>query len=161
MAKANLAVALAGAGDAPRARLAARQALAVAAAPEPVRAQAEAVLGGAPEYGDLARVLESEPRERWQAVVREEVVRWADDPDALAGEAAAWVEEQDDDRAEALLGGLLELPPEPFARVLGAVLAAGGASARVQLERAASVFHAPQELRVRETIDGLWSTETT
>ena len=157
MAKANLALAYERAGDARRARLAARQALAVSSLPEPVREQARSTLARVgDDVGDLVALLGDEPRDRWPALVREEIVRWADSDDAtLAAEARAWAAAQDDDRAEALLGALLELPSEPMERVLDAALAAGGESAREQLERSAALFHAPQELRLRDVIGRL------
>src|ERR687898_3483784 len=74
MAKANLALACERAGEVRRARLAARQALAVASAPAPVRAQAESLLGRVPdEPGDLAAVLAQEPADARLAVAREEL----------------------------------------------------------------------------------------
>jgi tetratricopeptide (TPR) repeat protein len=162
MAKANLALAHERAGRPAQARLCARQALATAEPDEAVRAQAHAVLGrlGDPP-GDLARACANEPREGWPGLVREELSRWGGDRRAAEREAAAWVAAQDDERAEALLAALLELPPEPFQAVLGTVLAAGDEETRAQLERAASLFHAPQELRVREAIARLWTSSAT
>jgi len=121
-----------------------------------VRAQADAVLARVGSArGDLARVLAAEPPERAAAVARDEVARWVDaDPAECAAEAAAWT--GDDDAAELLLGALLELPPAQFESVLDALL-----PLRTQLERVAPRFHAPQELRVRETLERLWSTRRT
>jgi len=155
MAKANLALALEQAADVRRARLAARQALGVATAPPAVREQASAVLGRVGEgRGDLAPVLAEEPPERAATSARDEVTRWADaDPAEREAEAVAWA--GDDDAAEVLLGAVLELPSAQFEAVLGALV-----PARPQLERVASRFHAPQELRVRETLARLWSSTT-
>jgi tetratricopeptide (TPR) repeat protein len=166
MAKANLALALERAGDAPRGRLAARQALGVAGAPPPVREQARAVLkrlGDRP--GDLLRVLDDEPRDAWPAVLREEVARLADAADAdREGELAQWVggllarPAAGDDLAEAWLGVVLELPPEAMDAVVAAALRAlerhpPGEHARFRgtVERATARFHVPQLLRLRDT----------
>lgn len=155
-AKANLALAFEAAGDAPRARLAARQALAVAGAPEPVRAQAESVLARLPDAaGDLAQVLADEPVERRLAVAREEVVRWAASPDELRREAAAFAAAATPELVEPLLGALLELPPEGLARVAGALAAAAGAELRAAFERASVRYPAPQLLRLRQAFG--WS----
>ena len=37
-------------------------------------------------------------------------------------------------------------------RVLAAVLAVGSEHTRLELERAAALFHAPQEMRLRDTL---------
>ena len=156
MAKANLALALEVTGDTARARLAARQALAVAAAPAPVSEQAATILERlGSERGDLARVLGEDSPECAAVAARDEVARWVDaGAEEREAEAAAW--DGDDDAAETLLGTLLELPPEQFELVLDALL-----PLRAQLERVAPRFHLPQELRVRETLERLWSTRTT
>ena len=154
MAKANLALAYERAGDPSRAGLAAKQALGVPGLPPPVYEQARSTLSrlGAGE-GDLLAVLDDEPPEQWTAIVREEVVRWADADDAtLEAEARTWARAQSVARAEALLGALFELPPAAMERVLGAVVVSGGEQTREELERAAVLFHAPQELRVRDMI---------
>ena len=154
MAKANLALAYERAGNSRRARLAAKQARAVPGVPTPVRRQAEETLARLGDAaGDLPSLLDEESRESWPALIREEAVRWAEaDADSLRDEARAWVTAQDGSRAEALLGALLEVPPAAMQRVLDAVLAAGTEATRAELERASSLFHAPQELRVRELI---------
>jgi tetratricopeptide (TPR) repeat protein len=166
MAKANLALALERAGDAPRGRLAARQALGVAGGPPPVREQARAVLerlGDRP--GDLLRVLDDEPRDAWPAVLREEVARWADAAEAERdGELEQWVggllarPAAVDDLAEAWLGVVLELPPQAMDAVLAAALRAlephpprEHARFRATVERASARFHVPQLLRLRDT----------
>lgn len=120
MAKANLALAHERAGDAARARLAARQALGTRSVPEPVRGIAAAVLerlGDAP--GRVLDVLDAEPEDRWPEVLREELLRWSDDgPQSRAVEAQALVigvlerPRTAPDIVASWLGGLLELPPE-------------------------------------------------
>jgi len=180
MAKANLALAHEEAGDGPRARLAARQALGVAGAPAPVREQASAVLlrlgGGS---GDLMTVFDGEPRKRWPAVVREEVVRWADAPaDEQRGEAAGWIRgqlarpEEATELAEALLGALLELPAGEMDALIRATVEALGDREPGERDRfrsavrgAMSRFHVPQLMRLKEAftrhaddlgVDGSW-----
>lgn len=165
MAKANLALAHAQAVDEPRARLAARQALAVPNAPEPVLSQAAALverLGD--DSGDLVRVLDDEPREQREAVVREELVRWtAVSPEVRRGEAAAWIEGQlanqsrSLDLTEPLLGGLLELPPAETEVVIRSMLEAlrtatpGDAMLlRTTIRSAMTRFHMPQAMRLEE-----------
>lgn len=170
MARANLALAHERAGDALRARLAARQALGVPAAPEPVRAQAEAIvqrLGGGP--GDVLAVLDEEDEERRPAVVREELQRWVDAPVAERRvEAGAWIDghlARGDAAAElavAWVGALLELPPAAMEAVMRSVveaLAQRDAEAqqrfRADVARASARFHVPQLLRVRDTFNRL------
>lgn len=115
MAKANLALAHEQGGRAARARLAARQALGVPGAPGPVVAVAQGVLsrlGDGP--GRLLDVLDDEPADRRPALVREELLRWAD-----ARPADRAVE------ADALVTGVLARPaagPELVATWLGALL---------------------------------------
>ena len=155
MVKGNLALAYEHAGEVRRARLAAKQALGVPAAPTTVEAQALATLGrlGGPGTGDLAAALAEEPTDEWPHLVREEIARWADAEDAtLRAEAGAWTRAQDLARAEALLNVLFELPPEAMERVLAAILAVGSEHTRLELERAAALFHAPQEMRLRDTL---------
>lgn len=144
-ARANLAVAYERARDHPRARLAARQALAMRDVPEPVRVQAAAVLARLGDVrGDLAAALARELPERRAALARDEVARWAEaDPAEVAAEASSL----DDDAAEAVLGAVLELPPDRFERLLLRLL-----PARARLERVTARFHAPQEQRVRQTL---------
>jgi tetratricopeptide (TPR) repeat protein len=164
MVKANLALAHEQAGDGPRARLAARQALAVRDAADAVTNQAAAVLsrlGAASD--DLFSVLGVEPQERRLAIVREELARWADlPPAAQEHEAAAWIAAQLEhpaatDLAETWLGGLLELPPEAMERIVRATMKALGETAPDHLERfrshvaaASARFHTPQLMRVTE-----------
>src|SRR5919108_3145740 len=155
MTKANLALAYERAGDERRARLAARQALGVHSIPVAIATQARDVLArvGEGEH-DLVSLLEDEPRERWPAVVREEVVRWADTDDKRA-ELAEWVaglcSRPDDavDLAEAWLAALLELPPEQMA-VLAQATPRQSEWFRDVVASACARFHTPQLLRLRE-----------
>lgn len=168
MAKANAALAHERAGDAVRSRPAAHQALGVPAAPEPVRAQAQGVLdrlGGGP--GDVLALLDAEERERWPALVREEVVRWVDaDAGERREELGAWIDGQltrgaaATDLAEAFVASLLELPPDAMEAVARGVVEALGErdpaaqrQFRSQVAMAAARFHVPQLLRVRDTFN--------
>ena len=160
MVKANLALAYERVGDPPRARLAARQALAVQAAAAAVVGQAESVLARLPpSTNDVAAVLEEEPADRHGAVVREEVLRWAD-----AGAGAEWIDVQlaFRDAAEPVLAALLELPPEQMERVLRDALSAlprydakAREHFRADVAGATARFHTPQLLRLRDVLDRL------
>jgi tetratricopeptide (TPR) repeat protein len=167
MAKANLALAHEYAGDLPRARLAARQAVGVQSAAPAVAGQAALVLRRIGRGdGDLAAVLTGEPRERWPAIVREEVIRWTDAQDKRA-ELSHWIETLGAppldvdavDLAEVWLGALLELPPAEMDELVAAARAAADARAvewfRPLVESAAARFHTPQLLRLREAFG--WS----
>ncbi len=164
MAKANLALAEEQLDRPAIARLAARQALAVAEADQPVRAQASAVLKrlGDPA-GDLPAALAMTRAEDWPGMVREELTRWAAAPlDVVHAEMAAWIDSQlarsdgGIDLSEALLGALLELPTDEMQRLIAACVAAlEGWSAR-ERERfrtgtasAMARFHVPQLLRLQ------------
>lgn len=169
MAKANLALAQEAAEDVPRARLAARQALSVRQAPEPVVQQSRALLDRlGDERVDLVRVLAGEPLERREATIRDELARWvALDAHERRTEAAAWIEGQlrAEDGAEAaavLVGGILELPPEAADDVLTALVEAAGEQEepaaerfRSELGRAMARFHMPQWMRLRDTLSRL------
>jgi hypothetical protein len=131
MVKANLALAHEQAADHPRARLAARQALAVSGAALPVRAQAQQVLARRPGRAeeDLLTVLDSEDREQWVAVLREEVLRVverpAQEPVALVGGFLTGVLARPDTSyalAESLLHVVLELPPAPYDLLVAAIV---------------------------------------
>jgi hypothetical protein len=168
MAKANLALAHERAGDVVRARLSARQALAVREAAEPVASQAAAVAErlGAPA-GDVLALLDQEPPARWPALLREEVARWVDaDSAERRAEAAAWIAGQAARpghaalMAEAFLESLLELPPPAMDAVIRALLEAlagcdGEATARFHSEtrRSMAGFQPPQERRLRQRFD--------
>jgi tetratricopeptide (TPR) repeat protein len=144
MVKANLALAHEQAGDQARARLAARQALGIASAAAPVRAQAQQVLSRLPGRADedLLTVLDSEDREQWVAVVREEVLRVLD---GLAGERVALVSgfldgvlarpEASYALAEALLHVVLELPPRSYDLLVAAIAEGCGRRAEPDAER--------------------------
>ncbi len=168
MAKANLALAFEQIGDAARARLAARQARDTPDAPEPVRAQASAVLARlGDEPGDLQTVLEQEPVAAWPAVVREELVRWADLGEAeRRAELAAWIDGQlarpgsGPDLAEAWLGMLLEMPPDAMQALIRSCLEALGRHEedaqerfRFQVARAMPRFPVPQFIRLGDTFN--------
>lgn len=157
MAKANLALARERLGDEPRARLAARQALAVPGVPAPVRAQAEALLARLPdEAGDLARVLADEPEESRLAVARDELVRWAETaPADRRREAEAWVAGAAPELAEPLLGALLELPPDAMAAIAADLAACADERFRKAVERASARYPVPQLLRLQESFG--WS----
>lgn len=160
MAKANLALAYEQHRDTPRARLAARQALGVTEPPVPVAVQAAAVLeriGGA-TASDVLSVLEEEPQGSWDGIVREELACSADaPPDVRRADAAAWIEGSSVERAEAWLGGLLELPPAQMEALVRAALEAlspreieANEQFRADVARAAARFHVPQLLRIEE-----------
>ncbi len=168
MAKANLALAYAEAGDSPRARLAARQALGTSAAPAPVVEQAAGVLERLGEsVGDLFLVLDGEDQDRWLALVREEMARWADaSPLERRREAAAWVQGQlerpaaSTELAEAWVGALLELPPGEMESLIQAAVAAlfdfdleERERFRSDVSRAMVRFNPPQWLRLKDTFN--------
>jgi len=169
MAKANLALAHERAGDAPRARLAARQALAVVEAPAAVRAQASAITArrGPGVVGDLLTVLDDEPAERRSVVLREELTRWADaDEGERRAEVAAWIDGllarpvAALELAEAWVGVLLELPPDAMERLIGATVESLAHRAREDRDRfradvsmAMARFPVPQLLRLKDSFD--------
>lgn len=165
MGKANLALAYERAGEAPRARLAARQALRVEAADEPVRNQAAGTLErlGSPP-GDLLTVLDGEEPDGWPGVLREELVWWAEaEPEEVRTEAEAWITglahrgKGAEDLAEAWLGALLELTPQQLERAITITLEViGGQDQEIQKSFTSSVaramprFHAPQFIRIKD-----------
>lgn len=133
MVKANLALAHEQAGDRARARLAALQAVAVAGAAAPVRAQALDVLSRLPGRSseDLLAVLDDEDREQWVPVLREEVLRAAElsatDRCAIVSGFLDGVLLRPDSSyalAESLLAVVLELPPRTYALLVDSVVAA-------------------------------------
>lgn len=149
MVKANLALAHEQTGEGARARLAAVQALALSSAAAPVRAQAQQVLARLPGRldEDLLAVLDTEDREQWVPVLREEVLRACELPDSqrcevvggfldgvLARPGASY------DLAEALLQVALELPPRPFELLLSAVVRASANRPEQETERLHAVF---------------------
>ncbi|MGQ0520747.1 MAG: tetratricopeptide repeat protein [Actinomycetota bacterium] len=166
MAKSNLALALEAAGQPARAGLAAVQALGTPGAPEAVRAQAAGILlrTGA-GTGAVWGVLDDSELERWPAVVREELVRWADAaPAERSAEAAAWVEGQlarpvqAEELASAYLAGLLEVPPDAFGLLVRATVDAVAGLGPDDQQRFASPcaramarFPVPQLLRLKDS----------
>ncbi|MBA3782266.1 MAG: tetratricopeptide repeat protein [Nocardioides sp.] len=131
MVKANLAVAFERVGNQPRARLAARQSLAIATADQPVREQARLLLDrlSGDAQVDLLSVLDEEPAERWSATLREEVLRWCEAPrperliavrgflDGLIARPGTAYE-----LAESLISVLVELPPPPYAEMVASIV---------------------------------------
>jgi tetratricopeptide (TPR) repeat protein len=166
IATANLGLALERLGRTAEARLAARQARWLAS-DGPVHDQASALLTRlGDEPGDLARVLSREPEERWPELVRTELTRWAQLPGAeRRSEADAWIAAQVGapdviERAVALVGGLLELPPADLEPVVDGLLDAWVDRAeeereafRDQLARAVVRFHIPQWMRLRAVLE--------
>lgn len=167
MSKANLALAWERADDKPRARLAALQAISLENVPEPVRVQAQDVLERVGEaVGTLAEVILAESRDDWQPLVREELARWSDlSEPARVAECGAWLRAQAEsaqglDLAEALLGGLLELPPDDMNGLIDALVRAASEldhetydKARRQIDRAMPRFHVPQWMRLKDTFN--------
>lgn len=166
MAVANLALALERCGDRARARLFASQARAVPGADEPVRSQSEAILARLGDGDDaLVGVLGDEGVDERPALVRDELERWADDTvearwratDAVAREFGR--SGASDDVTEAVLGGVLELPPDRFSLVTDSLRDAvarldadAGDRARSRLRRVAARFHLPQMARLEEAL---------
>ncbi|HYY45088.1 MAG TPA: tetratricopeptide repeat protein [Actinomycetota bacterium] len=169
MVKANLAVAYEAAGDRPRARTSARQAIAVSEAPAPVLRQSREVIRrlGNPA-GDLWLVLKSEAQDLWPGIVRDELTRWArEPPETRKAEAAAWIElysagsnvagsQEREAMTEALLAGLLEITPREMDAVIRSAVEAardcrGDLTAPWQsgVERAFVRFPIPQWERLR------------
>lgn len=172
MAKANLAVAHDRAGDAPRARLAAQQALGVPDVPPPVREQAREVLERlGTDPGDLVRVLDEEPHDAWAGLVRSELVRLAETDEETRREAAdGWISGQLErrgrgaDLAEAWLGAILELPPqamEAHIRALLRALEGHPPEERDRFRKDTSSgmvrFHVPQWMRLKDTFNRIAS----
>ncbi len=149
MAKANLALAYAGADLPARARLAALQALAVPQADAPVRAQASALLGRLPgdPTQDLQTVLSDTPPEQWAAVLREEVLRAVE---LRGGQRQALLRGMLDglltrpgqahDLAESLLQVVVELPPRPYAQVVAALVLGSSGRPKDQTTRLHAVI---------------------
>ena len=178
MAKANLALAYERCDQRARARLAARQALVLADVPEPIRGQAQAIVERlGTSAGDVVAVLREAPRDDWTILVRDELDRWpAEPPTVRRDEAGAWIEAQTAlpepdaiERAELLLGVVLELPPEQMETVIASLLEAAAPfpeaareSFRSSTSQAMARFHVPQLIRLRDTfarIDAELGTE--
>lgn len=171
MAKANLALAEDARGAAGRARLLARQARDNPEAEDPVREQADELLGqlGDAGEGGLIEVLEGEPPDGRQAVVRDEIGRWIDlPPERRRSAAAAFVGgviergAPSADLLEALLRGMLEVPGDAMQQLATALIEATAAREgddagefRARAARAMARFHAPQFLRLKDTFTRL------
>jgi tetratricopeptide (TPR) repeat protein len=169
LVKSNLALALEQLEDVPRARLAARQALAIAVAAEPVRAQAAALLERlGDEPGDVLLVLDADPLERWTPTMREELARWVEvDPRERRTEADVWIEGQlardaAADLADAWIDALLELPPQHLEGLVRSLLEALAerneeerAQVRSDFSMAMARLHVPQLLRLRDIFNGI------
>jgi len=169
MVKVNLALAYEHAGEEARARLLARQGLAMRAAAPPVRMQAREILGrlAAGEGQDLLTVLDSEPVLRWSLVMREEVLRWDELPrnerlravgdfvDGLLDRPAAAY-----DLAASVLSVMLELPPKDYEEMASALVQASDNRSEAQTARVQAVFRSamarfpvPQWQRLAATFD--------
>lgn len=164
MVKANLALAWEQAGVAPRARLAAGQALAVPEAAMPVRAQAREALVrlGGPRDDDLLTVLDQADPQEWVPLVREEVARVALAPPQVREALLRSVLDglltrsgQSYDLAEALLQVVLEQPPRSYGATVQAVVSACAGRAeedearlRAVLASAVARFAIPQWQRL-------------
>jgi tetratricopeptide (TPR) repeat protein len=163
--KANLALTYERLGSPARARLAARQALAVADVPLPVGEQARGVLErlGAAE-DDLRVALEEEPEDGLALLAREELLRSADATDEqCAADMRAWISTQASSSqdpanvAELWLGGLLELPADALERLVRASVKAAMSlrdeernAFRSDVQRALARFHVPQMMRLQD-----------
>lgn len=168
MTQANLALAYERLGDHARARLAARHALGVPDAPDPVVAQADAVvarLGVVTD--DLFVVLDDEQVGGWAPHMRGEVARWAAAAPAERRTAARqWVDGQlarpaiSAGLVEAWLKAVVELPPASMENVIADVVAAAydrdpdaRESFRAAVSSAVVRFHVPQWMRLKDTFN--------
>lgn len=170
MVKANLAVAHERDGNQPRARLAARQALAIASADPLVLDQARELLDrlSGDKQTDLLAVLDQEPAASWTAILREEVLRWCEASRAervravhlfieglLARPGASY------GLAECLVGVMLELSPIPYEEMVACVVQVTGQLAepeeelvRAILGSAMARFAIPQWQRLAAGLNG-------
>ncbi len=171
IARCNLALAYLRQGRAERAGLCARQAAAVPGAPAAVVGQASAILADPQSRprGDLLSVLDDEPVEMWLRIIGEDLMRWTDlGASERRAEASTWFDGLPDrpaaegDLAEALLGALLELPPDELAAVTRSLLEALDLRGDDDKERFASAtsramarFPIPQWTRLRATFSGI------
>ncbi|MFN2524040.1 MAG: tetratricopeptide repeat protein [Mycobacteriales bacterium] len=148
MVKANLALAHEQAGNDARARLAARQALALAA-PPPVRVQAQELLVrlATDDGDDLWLVLDDEAPEAWPLVLREELLRAVDlgaGPRTLV--VGSFLQGLLDrpgpsyELAESFLHVVLELPPRSYGQLIDAVVASCAVQSDPAAERLRSVL---------------------
>ena len=150
MVKANLALAYEQTGEAPRARLAAGQALAVPSAAPPVRAQSQEVLDRLPGRAadDLMTVLDSEDdKDQWDGVIRSELLRALELPAAGRAEMVRWYLDGvlvrpnvAYDLAEHLFTVVLELPPRSFEMVIAAFVQSAAGRPEAEAERLRAVF---------------------
>lgn len=161
MAKANLALAEEARGHASWARHSARSALGAVADP-PVQAQAREILErlGPGADDDLLVVLDLRARdgaEALQPVMREELTRWFSVDDESRSAQVAAVARGLDARpvlAEALVGALLELPPDVLRGVVTALLCAGvSPTGRRRIAQALVVYAVPQWQRLEAILD--------
>ncbi len=171
MAKANLALACARAGQDTRARLAARQSLAVPAAAAPVRAQVRQLLAQLPPAAgdDLLAVLDDETSDRWAATIREEVLRLLETPaDERRAAVASFLDgvltrpRSAHQLVQSLLNVLLELPPPAYDAMVRAVVAAAietsvepGNRLRSVMRSAMARFPVPQWDRLATGFDSV------
>ncbi len=167
MAKANLALSYERLGEPARARLAAHQALAIAECPPAVAAQASEILDrlGDPP-GDLGIVLALESSDAWEAIMRGELMRWVTvEPEVRRAEIAAWIAHQSaskrgTDLGAVLVGGLLELPPQPTGVLVRAIVEEVAKldertadHFRSQISSAMARFYVPQWMRLKDAFN--------
>jgi tetratricopeptide (TPR) repeat protein len=166
MAKANLGLALSRSGDRERSRLAARQALRAPSVPAPVAEQAETVLDEVGrEPGGLYAIARAADEEARSPIIREEVLRWLDEPPQVRGEEVALFLEGLSDHdpggglTENFLGVLLELPPGHMDTLVADLVQAmslwNGEEAstyRSKLSRVIARFHPPQMVRLEDAL---------
>ncbi len=166
MAKANLALAYEATGRLDRARLSAQQALSVDAAPSMVTQQAQAILERlGPDY-NLHVVLDNEPTAGWGGILRDEIGHWARlDQPRRRELAISWITGQTSrpetavERLEVLFNAMLELSPESFDLIAGALVEATlsldektSAAFYASSSRAAAYFQVPQMTRIEAAL---------
>lgn len=143
MAKVNLALAYAQTGQQARARLVARQALAVPGGARPVRDQARRLLAQLPDTtgDDLLAALDEDPPARWPGTMRDEVLRLLDSPPADRQSAVASLLTASVSRpgwgrglVQTLLDVLLELPPAAYDVMARALITAAASCPPEQAE---------------------------
>ncbi len=160
MATANLALGYEQAGSSARARLLARQALAVPATAGPVRAQARALLERSPgsRAQDLVTALTDEPLDHAAEVLREQLLGLDEPSTPLRREVIQAVvagltgaPERSYDLGESMLSVLLEQPPELYdelitalVQVTGALPPEGGERVQAVVASALARFAMPQ-----------------
>lgn len=166
-AQANLGLALEQQGSVARALFAARQALATPGAPEPVRRQAQELIGRlGDDPGGVFAVLDDEAAAGRPAILRAELAVWTTAADKDRQRLAeAWVHgvhERPDavECVEIWLGAVLELPPASTSLVLDALMraaAAGDDALRDRLRhlvaRALPRYPLPQWTRLGHLLD--------